>query len=720
MTTSTPSRTAIGGRNRAFILVFTVAALATNGALDAADHAPDPRAQRTTPPTIAAGAKSFFVAPTGSDRHPGDETQPFATLERARDAIRALKQAGPWPKEGVTVWIREGAYRVEQTFHLTSRDSGTASAPIVYAAKPGQRPVFTGGLRLNGFEPVRDAEVLNRLPEPARDRVLVLDLAAAGVKDLMELRLGGFGSGRGFVTHPQMELFFNDVPMPLARWPNEGFVETGPVLGPETLRASWGGIRGSPEGRFRFDHERLARWRAEPDTWLFGYWYWDWADSYERVAAIDFDAREITLTKPWHRYGYRTGQRFYALNLLAEIDQPGEWYVDRATQRLYFYPPSDPGPARVELSVTRFPMARLENVAHVRFEGLTWELGGADGLLVQGGEGVLIAGCTIRKLAGNGVELRGGKRHGLLSCDIHTLGRGGAVVAGGNRETLEAGGHFVENCHFHHLGRIDRTYTPAVWMDGVGNRIAFNRMRQLPSSAIRLNGNEHTVEFNEVHHVVLESDDQGAIDMWGNPTYRGNVIRYNSWHHIGNWDGQQEELHIGAAAIRLDDAICGVLIQGNVFHRCASGSVGFGAVQIHGGKENRIADNLFSESRAAVSFTAWNDARWRETVRDALNHAAIDRELYLRRYPELNRLSEDANRNTVASNLVLRCDRLFLRDPGVIESIENRVVNELPGVWLDPDGRLQLPPSSAERARHGLPDIPFAEIGLYTDRHRRN
>jgi hypothetical protein len=209
------------------------------------------------------------------------------------------------------------------------------------------------------------------------------------------------------------------------------------------------------------------------------------------------------------------------------------------------YPPDNPAQARVELSVTPFPMARMENVSHVRFEGLTWELGGADGLLIQGGEGVTIAGCTIRKLAGNGVELRGGTNNGLLSCDIYSLGRGGAVVAGGNRKTLAPGGHFVENCHFHHLGRIDRTYTPAVWMDGVGNRIALNRMRDLPSSAIRLNGNDHVVEFNEIHHVVLESDDQGAIDMWGNATYRGNVIRYNFWHHIGNWEGQQEELHIG-------------------------------------------------------------------------------------------------------------------------------------------------------------------------------
>ncbi len=34
-------------------------------------------------------------------------------------------------------------------------------------------------------------------------------------------------------------------------------------------------------------------------------------------------------------------------------------------------------------------------------------------------------------------------------------------------------------------------------------------------------------------HVVTESDDQGAIDMWGDPTYRGNIFRYNYIHDVG-------------------------------------------------------------------------------------------------------------------------------------------------------------------------------------------
>ena len=74
--------------------------------------------------------------------------------------------------------------------------------------------------------------------------------------------------------------------------------------------------------------------------------------------------------------------------------------------------------------------------------------------------------------------------------------------------------------------------------------------------AINLGGNEHLVELNEAHHVVQESDDQGAVDMFGNPTFRGNVFRYNFWHHIGSG------VACGQGGIRLDDAISGVLMYG--------------------------------------------------------------------------------------------------------------------------------------------------------------
>ena len=62
--------------------------------------------------TSSAGAEplAIYVATDGVDGSPGTRTKPFATLERARDAIRALKQKGGLPPGGVTVWLRGGVY----------------------------------------------------------------------------------------------------------------------------------------------------------------------------------------------------------------------------------------------------------------------------------------------------------------------------------------------------------------------------------------------------------------------------------------------------------------------------------------------------------------------------------------------------------------------------------------------------------------------------------
>jgi hypothetical protein len=657
----------------------------------------------------------LHVSVEGTDGGPGTEAHPFRTLERARDEIRVLKQRNQMPATGIEVWIHPGNYPVQQSFQLNAGDSGTASATIIYRAAGSQPPRFIGGARLRQFKIVDDAAVLRRLPESAHGQTWEADLAEAGVRNLIPFELGGFSSGRGFRTHPAMELFVNEEPMTPARWPNEGFVKTSDVPGPLTLPA-WDRRPGTPEGRFNFEGDRPARWVNEPDAWLYGYWFWDWADSYEKIDRIDLEKREITLAKPWHGYGYRKDQRYHAVNMLSELDTPGEWYLDRARGRVYLFPKSDLSTAVVELSIAPFPLLEIQGAEHLHFQGLLWECGAADGIRIQGGESVRLIGCTIRKMAGNGIEIRGGRRHAVQSCDVHTMGRGGIVLAGGDRETLSPGEHLVENCHIHHLSRIDHTYTPGVWLDGVGNRIRHNLIHHVASSAMRIEGNDHLIEFNEAHRVVLESDDQGAVDMFGNPTYRGNVYRYNYWHHLGNWDRKGDDTHTQRAGIRLDDAICGVLVHGNIFQRCSTGRTHFGGVQIHGGKENVVQSNLFVNTGAAISFTPWGEKRWREFVAKSLSAPAIDRQLYLKRYPALAELTERHDVNAVRGNVALRCDTLFLRPPAGTEAADNREFPQGTEFPERPDGRLIW--SAADAEKLGVGDIPFDSIGLYEDPSR--
>ena len=64
---------------------------------------------------------------------------------------------------------------------------------------------------------------------------------------------------------------------------------------------------------------------------MHGYWFWDWSDQRHKIESIDAEKHLIAVVPPYHGYGYRKGQWYYAFNLLSELDSPGEWYLDRQT-----------------------------------------------------------------------------------------------------------------------------------------------------------------------------------------------------------------------------------------------------------------------------------------------------------------------------------------------------------------------------------------------------
>ena len=209
------------------------------------------------------------------------------------------------------------------------------------------------------------------------------------------------------------------------------------------------------------------------------------------------------------------------------------------------------------------------------------------------------------------------------------------------------------------------------------------------------------IELNAIRHVVQESDDQGGLDMFGNPLYRGVVIRWNRWSDITGGT------HCGAAGIRLDDMISGVTVHGNVFERC--GAVLFGGVQIHGGKENVVDNNLFVDCFAGLSFSRWGEKRWLESTARFLEQASA--QPYAGRYPELAILKTGADVNDLSRNVFVRSGRSFLRDGGVPRAALNGVMAETNALETIAAGEALLG-NAPWRSRLFEP-IPVAEIGTY-------
>jgi len=568
----------------------------------------------------------LYVATNGNDAWSGkfrapntaNTDGPFATLKRARDKIRNLKKKNRLSAGGVEVVVLGGVYRFERTFELKAEDSGTKKAPILYSSLPGEEVHFSGGRVVTGFELVQDPAILKRLDERARGKVFQADLKTLGITD--------YGSPKG----GGLELFFQGKPMTLARWPNEGFVHIAEVAGGKKIDVR--GTKGDQIGKWIYEGNRPKRWTGEKDIWVHGYWFWDWSDQRHKVKAIDTEKRLIEVEPPYHGYGYRKGQWYYAFNLLAEIDSPGEWYVDRETGILYFWPPEPIENGTAVVSVLPAVLT-MKNVSHVTFLGMTIEAARETAIAISGGTSNRIIDCKLRNIGGNAVNISGGTLHGVVGCDICDMGNGGISLNGGDRETLTPAGHFAENNHIHHYGRWNRMYQTAISLSGVGNRASHNLIHDAPHMAIIFNGNNHAIEFNEIYNVCYESNDAGAIYAGRDWTMRGTAIRYNYMHHISGFKGQ------GCVGVYLDDMFCGTNIYGNLFYRVTR------AAFIGGGRDNIVENNLFVDCTPSLHIDnraqGWASYHVGTTMKQRLDAMPYEQPPWSIQYPELVKIWED-------------------------------------------------------------------------------
>ncbi len=664
----------------------------------------------------------LHVSPSGSDRWSGSLPQanaagtdgPLASLEAARDQLRRT----PHPA-GATVWLRGGIYRRLQSLVLEAQDGGTPEAPVRYRAWPGEQARLLGGVLLGDFRPVQDPAVLARLAPETRGQVLESDLSAFGP-------LAGLSS-RGFSrptspSHP--ELFFADQRMELARWPNEGFAQIKAAAAFHQEGDGHGGELGIIEAGFYYEGDRPTRWQHLRDVWLHGYWAWDWANTYEELDSFD-PATGLIHTRPPHGiYGIKAGQRFYFLNIFEELDQPGEYYVDRERGMLYFWPPAELGAGEAALSLLADPLLHLQGASHLRFEGLSLEYSRGLGVKIEGGSEVRVSGCILRHLGNFGAVIEEGHHHTISSCELYSLGDGGIRLSGGDRQTLEPGGHLVHNNHIHHLGQWSRCYQPGVLLGGVGHRITHNLIHDGPHCAILLNGNEHLIEGNHIHHVCQETGDVGAFYMGRDYTEAGNVIRHNLFHHTQGYG-------MGSMAVYLDDCASGALVYGNVFYQCTR------AAFVGGGRNNRIENNIFIECKPAVMIDGrgldprqvWQDMV-NKTMRERLEAMHHHQPPYSVRYPELRHLDryyqENAGTgippegNLVARNISVGGEWLVVHWHAKPEwvAVQNNIVDEEAG-FVDAaalDFRLREDSPAYEL---GFKPIPWEEIGLQLDEWRK-
>lgn len=637
----------------------------------------------------AALARDYYVATDGNDANPGTLEKPFATLEKATDTIRQSK-AEALATGSVTVYLRHGSYFRTQSFALTKQDSGEQGQPITYRAHPGEEARLIGGRAVpaGAFVPVAPTDAAYaRLDASARGKCLKANLASLGITQ--------YGDAL------QMELSVGGALMPLARWPNEGFVRTT-----------------SAENNITFGYEdpRPERWLGAPDAYAAGYWYHGWANRIEKIAGIDTANKKITLAQA-PGYGIAAKKPYYVLNVLEEIDRPGEWYLDRQAGILYLWPRESFAAGEILLSALREPIVSLKGTSYIRIEGLTLEMGAANGVEISGHDN-LVVNCTVRNVRKDGVILSG-ERNGVAQCEISGIGETGVSLSGGDRYKLVAGENFVRDCRIHNFGRWERTYAPALQINGVGQILASNLLYDGPHSAILFGGNDHLIELNEIHDVCYEVDDAGSVYCGRDWGLQGNVIRHNFFHDIRSVLPGSNGVH----AVYLDDCASGITVSGNTFYQISGR-----AVMCGGGRDNTIGNNVIAKCGAA-HFTdrrgkVWidKDNGWR--LLDKIKKYNYTEPPWSTRYPRLAHILDNGyDRAKEPEGCVIRTNLGWQNKRWLQESslgaaggfkfyiIENNIEDQDPHFVDEAKLNLALRDDSPAYSLPGFERIPFDRIG---------
>ncbi|MBQ5953060.1 MAG: right-handed parallel beta-helix repeat-containing protein [Firmicutes bacterium] len=548
----------------------------------------------------------IYLCADGKEDGDGSREHPFTCFEQVQEAVRKMEKSG---RSGITVAVMAGRYETKGMV-FKQEDSGTEECPVCYRAFGGE-VILDGGIAipLSSCTAVPEQEVRKRFPHAAGRRLLEADLSAVGLtrQDIGEIHaVGTYHTADqydgDYIGDAPPELFENGNRMTLARYPKrDSFLQTGKVLfspggGNEYEQtgtfAPEGQKERNPESdRYEIDEalaDRISSWAEPEKVWMFGYWMYDWADASSPIGAFDRGKRMLS-PKFISKWGAREGAPYYFFNIPEELSEPGEYYLDRDSMKLYFIPLEDAEDGIANLSLATEPLIRVQDALHLCFDGITVQNTRGDGIDIKGNS-IVFQNGTVRNIGGQGILVEGGHNH-IRNCEICSIGKGGVILRGGDRNTLSPAQNNVENNRIHHWSEIYKTYCPAVLLEGVGQACRKNEMFACPHEVIWVNGNNHLIEENRIHDACLLTKDGGAIYTGKHWSYFGTVIRNNRIWNLGK-EGYTP------CAIYLDDAASGQTVCGNLMVNIPGM-----AIQLGGGRNLTVKDNIIVNcANAPISY----------------------------------------------------------------------------------------------------------------------
>lgn len=687
---------------------------------------------------VEEGRCLLYIATDGDDSNDGSIENPLLTLQAARNKIRQMKQTGNYPK-GYTVYVRGGTYNISESFILEEQDSGTDEAPIMYCAYGNEKVVLSGGVTVSGkeFSKTTDTAVLNRIIESsARDKIYMLDLKNYGITDVGETYWKGAYSypskfiEAGIVQKPNApgsDLLFNDKAMTIARYPNSGNITIETVVNEGWTSTNPDNLPITTPFTISVSDDRIAKWNQaveEGNALMYGYWRYIWADQTVPIKAIDSGKQEITGKFPGV-FGVLPGKSFYVYNLIEEMDQPGEYYLDNKNGILYIYPPEELESAEVTVTLLDQPMIQMQDTEYITFKDIDILGTRSSAYLISGGSHNLITDCEISFTAQRAVAIRGFD-NGISNSYIHDV-EGGVSLYGGDLPKLIPGNCFVENCEIERFSRLSGTYVSAVNVGSTGNYVRYNEIHDAPHVGIEIGGVDNHIIYNEIYDVVKNTEDSAAI--YGGLSWidRGIEISYNYIHDIKT-NLPDSEISAGVGGIYLDGGMCEITMVGNVFENILGWSGR--ALWLNGGRDNIFKNNVIINCGSGLFFNdimlsvdlsvhhypGLNEAPYVNTCPWKRKYPKLQRMLRLsdeeKKLPEGNLVVNNVCYNTELANETTRFSGQNVPVAKYVDLTNNYVTNNDPGfVSLESGDYAFKQDALVFEILSGFENIPFNQMG---------
>lgn len=555
--------------------------------------------------------QKIFVSAVGDDSGDGSEEEPLRTLEKAIDVANEMREDSD---KLIEILLREGTYSVTNTIKIINSQKDDHLLKI--SAYQDEKVTINAGVDIPlSAMSIADSDFTNAIiDKPNAGSVLQYNLKDAQIEDLGEISLRGHLISDE--KEAQAELSLNGEVQKLAGWPNGEY--TGlikPTDSNEYGKRTKSGIANGCS--FQVNYDRPSQWSKPEQAWLsgtigpnyeFDYYPVSRFDSEEKRVYLSRGALEKYYTEPYYRFE----------NVPEELDEPGEYYIDRQSGMLYFYPPED-APKDSVLTITmstptlgvsgKAPnsMFRIENSKNIVFENLIFKGGRGSAITGKNNSNIQFINCEINSFGENGIRFDASTDIKISDCKIHDVGQDGILfVSCGNYKTLSPSNIVVSNNDIYNFARLERSYKTGIDFGYrcVGATAANNHIHNGPHAGMIFYGVNNDIYGNEFDNLVTEFSDMDALycNNSNYPWERGNKIHNNYFHDIGksSMNGRHQ---INVRAIRTDNRGCGLNIYENLFYNIGdggngNGNNGIGAITAEGTR-NRIFNNLFVDCNEA-------------------------------------------------------------------------------------------------------------------------